>query len=265
MDFLALLRTLFSHKLVVLGVLIATVAGMAFVLFGMPPLYKQTSSVVILQPRYAPSKADLEKSPELASVDSYNPFSGDPSLIVGVVSSRLSSDATRESFLAKGLDPNFEVAGALSYGAARPELLITAFGSSAKQVSETRAALTRAVEAQLTAVQREQGVAEYYMVGALPVEPTTPPKLQTSGSVRSALAVGLLGAIVLFALISALTALISTGPSVPPDLRVGRSSATRAHRGAGDPGVSKSKAQRGGTSRAEPWPRRLRQIGPACL
>jgi hypothetical protein len=183
---------------------------MAYVLFGVPPVYRQASSVVILQPRSEPSEADLAEEPDLESVDPFNPFRGDPTLIVGVVAARLSNEATRESFQAGGLDPDYEVAGAMTYGASRPELEITAFGNSPEQTIETRTALVEAVERQLRAVQKEEGVASYYMVRGLPVEPITEPQELTSRSLRSLLAVGAIGTILLFATVSLLSAVEQT-------------------------------------------------------
>ncbi len=189
MDVVALLRTLARHKVVVGVVLVATLAGMAYVLFGVPPVYRQASSVVILQPRYEPSKADLKEDKALRSVDPFNPFRGDPALILGVVSARLGNEATRAAFEAQGLDPDYQVAAALSYGAARPELEITALGSSADQTATTRAAVVEAVQ---------RGFA---------VEPLKAPEELTSRALRSLLAVGALGAILMFAAVSLLTAL----------------------------------------------------------
>jgi hypothetical protein len=207
MDVVALLRTLARHKVVVGVVLVATLAGMAYVLFGVPPVYRQASSVVILQPRYEPSKADLKEDKALRSVDPFNPFRGDPALILGVVSARLGNEATRAAFEAQGLDPDYQVAAALSYGAARPELEITALGSSADQTATTRAAVVEAVQRQLKAVQEEEGVAPYYMLRGFAVEPLKAPEELTSRALRSLLAVGALGAILMFAAVSLLTAL----------------------------------------------------------
>jgi hypothetical protein len=125
---------------------------------------------------------------------------------VGVVSARLSNEATRQAFQAGGLDPDYEVAGAMTYGAARPEVEITAFGSSPDQTVETRTALVEGVQRHLRAVQKEEGVASYYMVRGLAVEPIREPQELTSRALRSLLAVGAIGAIVLFAAISLLTA-----------------------------------------------------------
>jgi hypothetical protein len=207
MDLMPLLRTLRRHKYLVAVVSILTVMGVAYVVFGTPPIYKQSSSIVLIPARPTPSATDLAKDSSLANADAFNPFAGDPNLIVGVVSARLQSTATRESFEERGFDPNYEVAGAVTYGMARPEMSVTAYGSTPEKAIESRVAVAEAVVQELKNVQAEQSVNEYFMLQTVAVEPQGAPEEQTSSMLRSALAVLVLGGILLFAALSVATAL----------------------------------------------------------
>jgi hypothetical protein len=202
MDLLAILKIFRRHKYLVLAVSVATLLGIAYVFAGTPTVFKQSSSLVLLQPRSAPSAADRAEDPSLENADSYNPFAGDPSLIVGVVSARLTNDATRDSFGERGLDPNYDVAAAVSYGMSRPQLEVVAFGASPEETVSTRTALASEVLEEIEAVQAEQGVNDYFMVTAIAVEPTSNPVQQTSSLLRSAIAIAIAGGILLFALLS---------------------------------------------------------------
>lgn len=202
MDLLAILNIFRRHKYLVLAVSVATLIGIAYVFAGTPPVFKQSSSMVLLQPRFAPSAGDLAEDPSLENVDSFNPFAGDPSLIVGVVSARLTSDATRDSFEERGLDPDYDIAASVSYGTSQPQLEVVAFGDSPDETVRTRTALASEVLEEIEAVQAEQGVDDYFMVTAIVVEPTSNPIQQTSSLLRSAIAVAIAGGILLFALLS---------------------------------------------------------------
>ncbi len=208
MDLLSIWRTVWRHRLALLPVVLLTVAGSVYVTFFVPSLYEATASYVLVNPPAPPTEAEIREDPSLAEVDTDNPFLRfDSSVVINIVSRRVSTDETRELLRDEGADIRYEVAPSARYGFASPIIDIRGVGDSPDEAIVTAEIAGRAVNDELLALQEAQGVNPTYMITTLPVEVPLDARERVSSRLRSLIAVVGLGGVLLFTVISVLQAL----------------------------------------------------------
>jgi hypothetical protein len=223
MELLAIVRTMWRHRVLSLTVVGLTFLGLIYVAFLTPREYETTSSTVLFPARERPSAEEIQEDPSLGAVGN-NPFSlfGDPSVIIDVVAKRLSTESAREALSAAGADDRYEISASVSYGSTRPFVEVVAIGDDPEAASRTIEVVQTAVAAELQKVQEEQGVDPRFMITPFVVDPGDEPVLLVSGLLRPAVAVLGLGGIALFVMLSVAVALdhrraertVGAGPGV---------------------------------------------------
>ncbi len=224
MELLAIVRTMWRHRVLSLGVLALTFLGLIYVVFLTPREYETSSNTVLFPAPAPPTAEEIQEDPSLAKVDSSNPFSlfGDPSVIIDVIARRLSTQSAREALSAAGADDRYEIRASVTYGSTRPFVEVVAIGDSPEAASRTIEVVQTAVVAELQKVQEEQGVDPQFMITPFVVDPGDEPVLLVSGLLRPAVAVLGLGGIALFVMLSVAVALdqrraertVGAGPTV---------------------------------------------------
>jgi hypothetical protein len=104
------------------------VLGIVGVALLLPPTYTVTSTLLLVPPAPAPSDAQLFYQPELAGVNSDNPYTRvyDPVTMIAVMSSPVVSERGRERIARGGGTTTFEVDQVVRYGQATPFAEVTA-------------------------------------------------------------------------------------------------------------------------------------------
>jgi capsular polysaccharide biosynthesis protein len=221
MDLLALFTTLRRHKLILLVVMLLTAGADAYIVFGIPPQYESKAQYVLINPPAPPTDTQIQRDPSLAKLNTNNPFLRlpTPSVVVDVISQRVTGDTVRRSLLARGADENYQVAPTDALGAG-VVIEITGTGRTAQQARHTLDLVSARMKSELHDMQTVDGADEKYLIQALPINPPTDPLRKITGTVRSLIGVTVAGMVLLFALISIAEAI---GPrrtksvtSVPP-------------------------------------------------
>ncbi|WOH16884.1 chain-length determining protein [Paenarthrobacter sp. GOM3] len=199
MDPVAVIRTLWHHKLIVLPVLLVTALAALYVYTLAPRSYEAKATYAIVNPKI-PTAAELEKNPELNTLNSDNPYlrSADSSLIAQVVGTRLSDDATGDALLRDGLSTDFTVQ--------RPPasflIEISAVSSSKEKAVATVKALGTRLESDLLAIQTVNGANERYLYTSLMIAAPDNATEQFSSRLRSLIVVLVAGVVLTFGAVS---------------------------------------------------------------
>jgi hypothetical protein len=167
-------HALWRFKMTSLTIIVLTLAGCAYVTFGVTEFYRSTTSYLLINP----ASASVDKQKQA------NPFLryDDPSVLITTVGIRLDGAQARAELLSKGAAPGYEVA---------PSERSAAINSIAdiKVEAPSRAAAVRTAEVvgaafveELQAVQAAQAVRPRYMITSVPVGqpavPTAPSNLK---------------------------------------------------------------------------------------
>lgn len=203
MDLLALVNTLRRHKLIVLLVLVLAVAGNGYVVFGIPPQYESHAQFVLIAPPAPPSEAAIERDPELARINTNNPYLRlpNPAVVVEVLAQRVSADAVRRELIAQGADRNYGISSTNDIGSGLV-ISIIGTGTSARAAGRTLELVTTRMQVELRAMQKVNGADDRYLFQALPITPPTEPIRKVTGTFRSLIAVSAACVVLLFGLIS---------------------------------------------------------------
>ncbi|MCF3141489.1 chain-length determining protein [Paenarthrobacter sp. AR 02] len=199
MDPVAVIRTLWHHKLIVLPVLLVTALAAIYVYTLAPRSYEAKATYAIVNPKI-PTAAELEKNPQLSNLNSDNPYlrSADSSLIAQVVGTRLSDDATGDALLRDGLSTDFTVQ--------RPPasflIEISAVSSSKDKAVATVKALGARLESDLLAIQTVNGADARYLYTSLMIAAPDNATEQFSSRLRSLIVVLVAGVVLTFGAVS---------------------------------------------------------------
>ncbi|MFE4195033.1 chain-length determining protein [Paenarthrobacter sp. NPDC056912] len=200
MDPIAVLKTLWHHKLVVLPVLLLTAIAAVYVYSFAPRLYEAKATYAIVNPKI-PSEAEMEKDPALRNLNADNPYlrSADSSLIAQVVATRLSDDSTGEAMKSGGLSTDFTVA--------RPPssflIEISAAADSKESAIATVHALGTRLEEDLKTIQSVNGAAEQYLFTSIMIAAPDDATEQFSSRLRSLIVVAVAGLVLVIGAVSA--------------------------------------------------------------
>lgn len=168
MDTLNVWAALRRNRWLVLPVLLLTVAGLGWAVLLRPATYQVASSVLLVPPPPAPSDAQVAQNPDLAKLNSDNPYgrSYDPTILIALVSIAVTSDPSREAIRRAGGDERFTVVQTTRYGFNSPFADITSAGSSPGAAIASNELVIKAFETELTRLQVKEKVSRRYLITA---------------------------------------------------------------------------------------------------
>jgi len=203
MDLLSIARKLWRYRLVTLPVVLLTLCGVAYVLAVKEPVYEASSSYILINPPDPPTAEDIARNPTLGRINSDNPYArfSDQTVVVGVLSSAMDRKSVRRALLKAGADPRFEVEPASAFWSS-PIVQITARGRSPAVAVRSAKLVGNALIRDLDRRQRAEGVDSRYRIKARPVDAPEGAELRASGQLRALVGVLVLGAVLLFVVVS---------------------------------------------------------------
>jgi hypothetical protein len=209
MSLLLIVRKLWKYKLFTLPIFALVLVGSFYVFAVKAPTYEANSLYILVNPPSPPTDAEIAADPALGAVHADNPYLrfSDQTVIVQVLSSRLSSEQARASLAKRGADPTYLAAPSPEFGFSSPILGITGTGSTAAGAIKTAELVGRAAEEELDQMQRLRGVDKAYRIKAEAVVTAHDATLKASGKLRALIAVFALGTILMFITLSFLDAL----------------------------------------------------------
>ncbi len=210
MSLLLIARKLWKYKLVTFPIFACVLAGVFYLVAVSAPTYEASAKYILVNPPPPPTDAEIARNPALGRIkgddNPYTRFS-DQSVLVQVLTSRVSSEENRRSLAKKGADPTFTAAPSAEFGFSSPIVQITGTGTSAAAAIDTAHLVGEAMTNELDQMQRVRGVDTRYRIRTEAVVPAHDAKLKPSGKLRSLVAVLVLGTILLFVAMSILDAL----------------------------------------------------------
>jgi hypothetical protein len=208
-DLLQISRKFWRYRVVTLPVVALTLIGAFYVIVIKAPVYKVSSSYVLINPPPPPTADDITRDPALGRINPNNPYTrfSDQSVIVSLLSSSLSSDSARQALAKQGADPRYTVAPDLQLGYSSLVVELTGVGSSPQAAVKTAQLVGRALSAELNRMQASQGVDPHYLIRTQRVVAPDSPKQQVSSTLRPLVGVLAIGAILLLLAVSAAQAL----------------------------------------------------------
>lgn len=201
MDPMAVLKTLWQHKLFVAPVVLLTLLLAAYVYQFGPRSYEASMSYAIVNP-IVPTSEDIEKNPELGLANRDNPYlrSADPGLVVDVLITRMNALATADKLATAGLGNEYAVSRGV--GGNGFVIDIRGVGDSEDQSIATTVALGKILEADLQEMQTVNGAEKPYLFSSLTVSLPDRATELYSNRLRAAIIVFLAGAILVFGAVS---------------------------------------------------------------
>lgn len=218
MDPLSVLKTLWTHKWVAMPMVVLTVVACAYGMLWAPRSYESSATFALAMPSL-PTERELENEPELAALNSDNPYLrwNDTSLLAQVVIARVSSNDVAKELEGRGLSTDFTLIAPA--GTTSGMLTVTATDASADDAAATVAFLADEFTGILREVQEVNNADDLYLVEAMPISGPTPPEEVFSSRLRFTAILGVVGAILLFGA-------VSLAQSVSESRRRGRAAAT---------------------------------------
>lgn len=209
MSLLAIARKVWRYKLATLPVVGFVLVGMYYVVAVKQPVYEATGTSILINPPPPPTADEIARDPKLARVGTDNPYArySDQSVVVQLLSSRLSSDTARRELAKRGADPTYAVEPSSEFGFTAPLVQITGTGATPAAAIRTARVVGRAVASELDGMQKARGVAPKYRIDTQQVVVPHDAKLKASGQLRSLVAVFALGGVLLFIVVSVADAL----------------------------------------------------------
>lgn len=207
MDPLTMLNTLWRHKWVVSPIVLVTLLACAYMFLFAPRTYEATVTYALTAPD-VPSSFQLEHDAELAKLNANNPYlrSSDSSLLTQVVIAKLSDPAYVEKLKSSGFTTEFKIAPVASLGMGL--VSISANAESESQSESTARLIGDQFSATLRDVQKVNGADDRYLFTPILVRGPGPAQELFSNRLRSAIMVGIAGAVVLFGAVSMAQSLV---------------------------------------------------------
>jgi hypothetical protein len=207
MSLLLIAKKIWQYKFATLPVIGFVLIGAFYVVAVKEPVYEVSSTYILVNPPEPPTEDQIARNPKLA-IGSDNPYTrySDQSVMVQVLTSRLSSDAAKRQLVSRGADPNYEAEPSAEFGFTAPLVQVTGTGPSPASATRTAEVVGNALTRELERMQQARGVAPKYSIDAQQVVTPRGAKLKASGQLRSLVAVFALGVILLFIVVSVLDA-----------------------------------------------------------
>ncbi len=203
MDLLSIIQSLWRHKLVTIPVVVFTALAALYVVKIKPPVYQASASILLANPQGAATQSQIAADPRLKTINPYNTFAsyGDLTVVADTVIQVVTAPSAQPALLQSGVDPRYQIVVSTAWGNP-PIINITGIGTSGQAAIRSASVLVTATEADLYAMQKKQGIDNFYMI--TPVEIVKPAQAQrsSSGKLRSLIAVLGLGMILLFVVVS---------------------------------------------------------------
>jgi len=202
MDLLSIARKVWRYKLVTLPVLLLTVLGAIYVVAVKKPVYEADSSYVLLNPPAPPTAEQIARDRSLRGINADNPYTrfSDQTVVVEVLASRIGSETARKALLKAGADPRYEVTRDSDFGFSSPIVKVAAQGASPAAAMSSAKLIGNALTRELDDMQ--PGVDPRYRIKAKQVDPPDHAQLKASGQLRMLVGVLVLGAVLLFIVVS---------------------------------------------------------------
>ncbi|ADX75036.1 hypothetical protein Asphe3_39480 [Pseudarthrobacter phenanthrenivorans Sphe3] len=202
MDPLAVVRTIWRHRIVSIPIVVLTALAALYVFQFAPRSYESSSTFAMINPDI-PTELDMIKHPELKDLNNKNPYlrSSDPSLIVQVLLTRLNDASTADLLIEKGLSDQYTVSRGV--GGLNGFLVdITGEGETPEKSIATTQALGQLLQEYLYEAQKVNEADDVYLFSALVV--ATPDKAteQFSSRLRALIVVFLSGVVTMFGAVS---------------------------------------------------------------
>jgi capsular polysaccharide biosynthesis protein len=202
MDLLALFSSLRRHKVIAAVVLLLTVGGNVFILFGIPPQYESKAQFVLISPPQPPTDAQIQRDPGLGRLNINNPYLRLPnSVVVDVLTQRVAGETVRQKLVSRGADYSYDITSTKAIGSGLV-IEITGTGHSAREARRTLDLVAESMKGELETMQMVDGADKRFLFQALPINPASDPTRIVTGTMRSIIAVSAAGMVLLFALIS---------------------------------------------------------------
>jgi hypothetical protein len=198
---MAVLRTIWRQKWFALPAIVVTVAAAIYVYAEGPREYEATLSYAVANPQ-VPSDEDIRLDPELAKLNSDNPYlrSSDPTLVGSVVMTRLNAPETADELAALGLSTDY--AAAPGVGGSGLVVAITASAESPELTLATLAELGVRFDDSLREIQVVNGADETYLFTPILVSAPDRATEKLSSRLRTVIVVGICGVVLVFGAIS---------------------------------------------------------------
>jgi hypothetical protein len=201
-DPIAVLRTVWLHRIVALPIIVLTVLAAVYVYQFAPRSYESSSTYAMINPDI-PSEHDVLKNPQLGNLNPKNPYlrSSDPSLIVQVLLTKLNDSSTADLLTSQGLSDEYTVSRGV--GGINGFLVdITGEGETPAKSIATTQALGHILQKYLYDAQKVNGADDAYLFSSLVV--ATPDKAteQFSSRLRALIVVFLAGVVMMFGAVS---------------------------------------------------------------
>jgi hypothetical protein len=211
MDLLLIVRKVWRYKLVTLPVVLLMVCGAVYVVAVKEPVYEASSSYILINPPAPPTPEDIARDPSLGRINSDNPYTrfSDQSVMIEVLSSTMASEAARRALLEAGADPRYKVAPTSAFGYSSPIVKVSAQGPTPEVAVRSAKLVGKALTRELEGMQQAEGVDPQYRIKAQQVQSPDRAELKASGQLRLLVGVLVLGAVLLFVVVSVADALSS--------------------------------------------------------
>jgi hypothetical protein len=202
-DLLNVLRTLWRFKWTTITIGVLTLGAIAALVLATPKIFQVDATYVLVNPS-VPSDLELTTHSDLAAENRNNPYLrfSSQSMVGQVLASRMSSDDVRRDLLAQGISDEYVVSPSNDFGGAGQIIDIAGVGPSPEGASAATAAIVARMTTELRSMQKVYGAADRYLITPIPIQAPAEAKRVVSGQLRSVIAVGGVGLIVLFAAIS---------------------------------------------------------------
>lgn len=208
MDPFYIVKTLWSHKLIAIPLVMLVIAASGYAFFFGPRSYESSSAYVLLTPGL-PTEGEILTNPSLAG-KSDNPYlrSVDPSLAAQVVTARLGSQEVAQKLQDEGLSTEYAVLPASEFGSGQI-LRVSASANEPEKAVATTIRLGELLSEELRSIQDIKGADDRYMMTAQAINPPGVPIERMSSRLRSVIMVGIGGVVLVFGAISLVQAMES--------------------------------------------------------
>lgn len=201
MDPFFVLKTLWSHKLVAVPMVIFILVGSGYAFFFGPRSYESSSAYVLLSPGM-PTEGELLANPTLVE-QADNPYlrSVDPSLAAQVVIARLGSQEVAQQLQDEGLSVDYAVLPASEFGSGQI-IRISASASNPELAVATTSRLGEMLADELESIQVVKGADQRFLMTPQPINLPGAAVERMSSRLRTVAMVGIGGIVLLFGAIS---------------------------------------------------------------